>query len=248
MSKQIIEHSSKLISWIREEVKNANAKGVIIGISGGIDSSLVTLLAKKAFPKNSLGVWINYNNINNTKERVDAIVNESNIDFKIFDISKMYDNLVSELEINEVKKTSKIMDDDFWARKNLLPRLRSSILYYYARKNNYLVLSTTNKIEFLLGYFTKHGDIAGDIYPLLNMSKSDVYDMSKTLGMNDLNLNSKASADLWEGQVDESELGISYKEIDMYINGSLKDLVKINYLEKIILKNKHKTKIIAPKF
>ena len=99
---------------------------------------------------------------------------------------------------------------------NLRPRERTQYLYAYAQTNNMLVIGTTNYSEYMLGYFTKWGDMS-DINPLQNLTKGEVYILAKYLEIPESIINTKPSAELWEGQTDEEEMGLSYQEIDAYL-------------------------------
>ena len=214
-----------LLKWIKEKVLEANKNGVIVGISGGIDSAVVAKLAHDAFPLNSVGVTVNLNNFSKEKSFIKEIVQLTKIKFVtltfneiLTDIRKKIDQVTS-LKVNEL------------AIANMKPRMRMMIFYYVASKFNYLVLGTDNKAELYIGYFTKYGDGGVDILPLANLNKSEVKKLAKYLGFaNDL-INQEPSADLWINQTDEKELGINYDVIDKYLNNEKIDQVdkmKIN--------------------
>jgi NAD+ synthase len=97
---------------------------------------------------------------------------------------------------------------------NLMARIRMTVLYYHANRDNRLVCGTSNRSEYMLGYCTKFGDNAADIQPILHLYKSDVYVMAKELGISEPILKKTPSAGLWEGQSDEKEIGLSYDQID----------------------------------
>ena len=103
---------------------------------------------------------------------------------------------------------------------NVMARVRMIMLYYFARKHNALVAGTGNKTEYLLGYFTKHGDIACDVLPIGSLYKTDVYALARELGIPGSILNKKPTAGLWSGQTDEGELGFSYEDIDKALKGN----------------------------
>ncbi|MCF8001306.1 MAG: NAD(+) synthase, partial [Halanaerobiales bacterium] len=147
------EHvETTLIEWLKGQVKNANAEGVVLGLSGGIDSSVTAVLAKKAFPNNTLGVVMPC--YSNKQDKVDAIkiAKQFDIDYKVKDLGPFYDSF-KEI-VNAEEKDSK----NNLASANVKPRLRMTTLYYYSAQNNYLVLGTDNWSELKVGYFTKYGD------------------------------------------------------------------------------------------
>ena len=194
----------KIISWIRKQVKQAKAKGIVMGLSGGIDSSVVATLAKEAVGERRCLALI-LPCLSQIQELKDArlMAGKLGINTKTVDLSKTYDNLIRILP-----KAGRL------AKGNLKPRLRMLTLYYFANKLNYLVCGTGNKSEIMVGYFTKFGDGAADILPIGDLSKKQVRELAKELGIPGYIINKTPSAGLWPGQSDEAELGISYYQLD----------------------------------
>lgn len=225
---------NELIDWIKKEVNKANAKGVVVGISGGIDSAFVAYLAKKAFPNNSLGVLIPIN----SKRQIDLkdgeeLVNQLNIKSLTINLEKEYLNLKEKLDINNNLICG-----------NLQSRLRMLTLYSIAQKNNYLVLGTDNKSEYELGYFTKYGDGGCDLLPIVNLYKSEIFEYAKKLNLPTSIINKKPTAGFWDEQEDEKELGFSYEEYEKYCKNKLKDKKIVEKIEKQIKITNHKRKPI----
>lgn len=229
-----MEYINKIINWIKEQVNITNAKGVIVGISGGIDSALVACLAKKAFPNNSLGVLMP---INKTRKfDLDdglELVKKIEMEYKIIDL---YDEFHSMIDKTKIESNL--------SKGNLQARLRMSTLYAIAQEKQYLVLGTDNKAEYYLGYFTKWGDGACDLLPIVHLYKSEVFDYAKKLGVPDSIINKKPSAGLWDGQTDEDELGFTYNDFENYDKKLLKDENLIKKIENQIRKTNHKRKEI----
>lgn len=222
-----------LTNWIRDYVKSANADGIVIGISGGIDSALASAIAKLAFPNNVLGVIMPIENMGQHYNDALDHVKQFNIDYQTIDLTDEFEFMRKKIAIK-----SKM------AIANIKPRLRMTTLYALAQEKNYLVMGTDNADELLLGYFTKYGDGGVDLLPLANLTKTQVRELSKIIGISDNIINKKPSADLWAGQTDEDEMGITYKEVDDYICGnqvSEKAKNRIEYLNKI---SEHKRKPI----
>lgn len=197
----------QITSWLKQQVKSARAKGLVLGLSGGVDSAVVGILAKKSFPKNTLALLLPCQTP--TQELSDSrlIARQLRLKTKVVDLTSLYQRLKQILP--PAKRT---------ARVNLKPRLRMMVLYYFANKLNYLVVGTGNKSELMVGYFTKYGDGGVDILPLGNLLKNKVYELARTFGVSKRIITKKPSAGLWAGQTDEDELGLSYPELNNILN------------------------------
>ncbi len=207
----------KIGDWIKKHIEAANANGVVLGMSGGVDCSTVAALCSKNGIKVNLILMPYGNDWKNTKNYHDAmeLINKLKLDYHIFDIKPAVDNL----EIKDLENSNQEICN--LAKANIRPRIRMTYLYQYAQINNLLVIGTGNLSERTVGYFTKWGDGANDLNPLGMLTKKEVYILAKHLGVPDSIINKKPSADLWEGQTDEEELGIKYSDIDEYIlNGT----------------------------
>ena len=218
-----------LVSWIKNEVKKANMKGVIVGMSGGVDSSVVATLAKKAFPNNSLGIFLPVGNMGKDFEDAKAVADKIQIKTQLVDLTSAFESM---------KKATFVKDKLSIA--NIKPRLRMSALYAIAQENNYLVLGTDNAAEWILGYFTKYGDGGVDLLPIVHLTKGEVKKMAKDMELPEVIYTKAPSAALWDGQTDEEELGYSYDEIDKYIKGQYINKDIKAKIEKQILLTEHK--------
>ncbi|WP_176718803.1 NAD+ synthase [Caloranaerobacter ferrireducens] len=215
-----------LVNWLRDKVQEAGCKGLVVGLSGGIDSAVVAALAKRAFPENSLGVIMPCHSNSKDEEHARLVAETIGLKTVKVDLSKTFDSLLDELK-----------DDgsNLLAVSNIKPRLRMTILYYFAQKNKYLVAGTGNKSELTIGYFTKYGDSGVDLLPISDFVKFEVKELAKFLGIPEIIINKPPSAGLWENQTDEDEMGFSYKELDSFIlTGEADPKVK----EKIVRMNK----------
>ena len=211
-----------LVSWIKTEIKTAGASGAVIGLSGGIDSSLTSLLCKKAFPDNTLGLIMPCGS--NSQDQDDAEIHAEmfDIEYNIIDLNNIYQEFINTLDEAEenlnlnkkIQNNTEIDKNLKMALANAKPRLRMTTLYYYAALNNYLVVGTDNRSELKLGYFTKFGDGGIDLAPIGNLVKTEVRSLAEELGIDQSIITKAPSAGLWEDQKDEKELGISYEEID----------------------------------
>lgn len=193
-----------IVDFIREYVAEAGVQRVVLGLSGGIDSSLVAALACEAIgSENVLGLML----------PVDAEKDAKNID----DAKLVAETLDMPHEIFDLKDAVAAYDSlnlDKVARGNLAARLRMVTWYARANQENRLVLGTGNKTELMIGYFTKYGDGGTDALPIGDLYKANVWDLSRHLGIPEPIIKKAPSAGLWEGQTDEKEIGISYPELD----------------------------------
>jgi NAD+ synthase len=234
------EKVNQLIEWLRNEVKSAGLNGCIVGISGGIDSAVVTYLIKRAFPENSLGVIMPCKSNSKDKEDAMLVVNGSGIEHMEIDLTKSHETLFSSVQETITNKgewnerTAKLGD------ANLRARLRMSTLYTVANNYGYLVVGTDNAAEWHTGYFTKYGDGGVDLVPLVHFTKGQVREMAKALSVPKEIIEKPPSAGLWEGQTDEDEMGTSYDMIDAYLEGKeIPDRDK-EIIEKLHKRSEHK--------
>jgi len=244
-----------LIAWIRKKVNDAGCEGAVIGLSGGIDSSVTSLLCQKAFPENTLGIIMPC--LSNPEDKVDAIkhAEKFGINYKEIDLGDLYQKFLQiinssdpEINLEEVinnKNLAAAEDNVKLALANMKPRLRMTLLYYYANLNNYLVVGTDNRSELKLGYFTKYGDGGIDIAPLGNLVKLEVRGLAREMKIDQKIITKKPSAGLWNGQNDQDEIGLSYREIDYYIVDGKSDAETAAKIEKIAASNQHKLELPA---
>jgi len=207
MSPADVEH---LVSFIKRSVKNAGAKGAVIGLSGGLDSAVVTKLAVDALgAENVLNVFMPSRVTPHKDYRITTELSDMwGTECRIIDIQPAVDALNYVLQSEE---------QSLMERGNISARCRMVVLYNIARKLDYLVLGTSNQSELMTGYFTKHGDGACDITPLANVYKTQVRQIGKMLGIPEEVLTRPPTAGFWEDQTDEDELGITYDKLDQIL-------------------------------
>ncbi len=228
-----------LVQWIRKIVNDAHAKGVIIGVSGGIDSAVVAILAKKAFPNDTLGLILPCHSKPIDQELGIDLCQKFDIPYQVVDLSNTYDVMMDSFETN-FKNESSINYKN--AKSNTKVRLRMVTLYAYAQSRNYLVIGTDNADEWYIGYFTKHGDGGVDFAPIIHLTKGEVIEAAKFLGVPEPIISRPPTAGLYEGQTDEDEIGVSYAELDKYLKGKTVDENKkqrLLYLHRISEHKRH---------
>ncbi len=208
--------NNSIITFIKNHVEIGNFNGVVLGLSGGIDSSVVAYCAVQALGNKSvLGLLLPDKEITPEKDIDDAlkICKILNLNYKITYINDIKDKFLEVLE----RKDNKL------AKGNLASRIRMCILYYYANILNRLVLGTSNKTEITIGYFTKFGDGGNDLSPIGDLYKTQVKEFAKFLNIPYDIINKKSSARLWENQQTEDEIGLSFEDLDsilMFINNN----------------------------
>lgn len=198
------EETKRICSFIQGYVDEAKAKGIVLGFSGGLDSAVVAFLSKKAIGNNNVYCYyLPYT------EKADIGKRDENI-------SLAHNYLTSKINIKDSVDAiaSTIVVPNKLTIGNIKARVRMTILYAIAQRKGCLVAGTTNRSEWMTGYFTKFGDGGCDIEPILHLYKTEVFELAKHLGIPKEIISKPPSADLWKGQTDEKELGITYKELD----------------------------------
>lgn len=222
-----------LLYFIREEFYKAGFKKAVIGISGGVDSALSAFLGVLALGKeNVIGISMPYRTSSEaSKEDARLVANTLGIEFHEIDITPFIDAYYENLP-----------NADRIRRGNKMARERMSILYDFAHWKKAMVLGTSNKSENLIGYFTRWGDGAEDIDPLGDLYKTQVWEMAEFVGVPERVVKKAPSADLWPGQTDKSELGLTYHILDQILLGYADlrlredELIEAGYDEKLVKK------------
>ncbi len=204
--------ADRLVGWVREQVLSAGCKGVVLGMSGGLDSSVAAVLCQRAFPEDMLGVIMPCYSCGEDAEHARAVASRFSIPIKVVALDTVLDALLEVLAGDEVEPALGRM-----AESNLKVRLRMVPLYYFANRFRYTVVGSSNRCELAVGYFTKHGDGGVDIIPLGNLVKEQVRELARFLDIPQPIIDKPPSAGLWPGQTDEDEMGISYEELDRYL-------------------------------
>jgi NAD+ synthase len=227
---------TELVAWLRDQLRTTRARGVVVGLSGGIDSAVVIALAAEALgPERCLGLILPIDS-----QELDVRLGAESaaacgVEAVTLDLSDDFQRLLARLAQHRERAarlgggtadvagaaSGQSPDNgsaaDAMARSNLKPRMRMLALYYYANLLGYLVLGTSNRAERTVGYFTKFGDGAADALPLADLTKAEVRALAVELGVPDEIVQRPPSAGLWPGQTDEEELGITYDQLDRFL-------------------------------
>jgi len=197
--------------FIKTYVNNSGCKGVIVGLSGGVDSAITALLCKNALGKKNVRcVFLP----DETTPKLD--IKHQELVVKKFDLiceKKDITHLVKQIDKNCISKPDK------YVLANVKARLRMILLFEYANMTKSLVCGTSNKSEILVGYFTKYGDGGADIMPLGDLYKTQVWELARFLKIPEEIITKPPTAGLWKDQSDEKELRLSYNKLDKILAG-----------------------------
>jgi len=198
------ELGNKIKTGLIQKCDEYNKNGLIFGLSGGIDSGVIAYLCSDSIKEKTLALIMPDSKISPKDETEDAIkiVDRLEINYKLIDINSIHKEYYNVLEPNDL------------ALGNLRARIRKNLLYYYANSKNLLVLGSSDKSEFNIGYFTKFGDGAADLLPIVSLYKTQVRELAKNIGVPNNIITKKSSPNLWPNHIAESEIGATYEEID----------------------------------
>ncbi len=218
-----------IVKKIKQFYQANNFQKAIIGLSGGIDSAVTAALLVKALGSDQvLAAYLPNNNMNDLVD-VKAVVKLLGIRLEIFDLAPVTIPLIKAIDSN-----------DRLVRGNLIARVRMTYLYALANKYHGFVCGTTDRSEYQLGYFTKFGDGAADLEPIVGLYKSEVYQFGRDLKLPPTILTKAPSAGLWPGQTDEEELGVSYNEVEKHLKGQIITVKSKKIIEDRIKGSEHK--------
>ena len=208
------ETQKRICRFIKEYVENAEAKGIVLGLSGGIDSGTIAALSSLAIGgENVLGLMLPEQENLNQKDIDDAkfVAEQFHLRTQVCDISDALNGIYGAIPVFD--------QTDRLCKGNIKARTRMICLYYYANKQNRIVCGSSDKSETMMGYFTKWGDAAADIAPIIDLYKTQVRKLAIHMGIpQELALKPSTPA-LWPNQLAESELGIKYETLDLILYG-----------------------------
>ena len=197
--------------FLQEYLEQSHCKGYVLGLSGGVDSSLVAAIARKAVGKDKLHCYaIDIDSNKADVEDAKKVAEELDVNLVVINLSDTYHSYLKSLKGEEFVRLTK---------SNLKVRMRMVALFAYAQEHSSLVLGTDNMDERYVGYFTKYGDGAADLLPIVYLTKGEVREAAKLYGLSSVLAERVPSAGLFEGQTDETEMGISYKDLDAFLLG-----------------------------
>lgn len=232
------EYESR-VAFIRELVKNSGVSGIVFGNSGGKDSALVGILCKAAC-ENTVGIIMPCASKRNFSLDADdgrALADQYGIETRIVDLTP-----VREAEMAELSKVTSLNDA---AVTNIAPRLRMTTLYAIAASENRLVAGTGNRSEAYMGYFTKWGDGAHDFNPISDLTVTEIFEFLEYLNAPRCIIDKAPSAGLFDGQTDETEMGVTYKAIDTFLLTGQAETRDLAVIERFHQRSEHKRRPIA---
>ncbi|MDR0509010.1 MAG: NAD+ synthase [Candidatus Methanoplasma sp.] len=206
------EDIDAIVHFIRVVVKETGSKGLVIGASGGLDSAVTTKLCADAIgAENVLNVFMP----SAVTPPGDHVLTKDmsklwGTRYKVIDVQPAIDMFIGMFSSSAAALLEK---------GNASARCRMMVLYNRAKKLNYLVAGTMNKSEYMMGYFTKFGDGAADLFPIIGLYKTQVWQMAEMIGVPKEVIEKVPTAGLWDGQTDEEEMGITYHDLDIVLNG-----------------------------
>ena len=221
-----MKSSQEITEWLRQRATAAGVRGLLVGLSGGIDSAVVVRLCQMAMPQQVLGVMMPAHSDPQDETDARLVADHFGVPVVRVDLEKPYEQLIDTLrgamrEVPAELAAGGPPSGDIKARvpvANVKPRMRMATLYFIANSLNYLVVGTGNRSELTIGYFTKYGDGGVDVLPIGSLLKSEVRKLAKELGVPQPIIDKAPSAGLWMGQTDEEEMGFAYADLERYLN------------------------------
>lgn len=208
---ELKEYLTEIEKFLQDYLEKSYCKSYVLGLSGGVDSSLVAAIARKAVGKDKLYCYAididsNKADIEDAKE----VAMQLDLNLEVISLSKTYHRYLKDLKGKDFIRLTK---------SNLKVRMRMVALFAYAQEHSGLVLGTDNMDERYVGYFTKYGDGAADVLPIVHLTKAEVREAAEIYGVSKALALRVPSAGLFEGQTDEGEMGVSYADLDAFLLG-----------------------------
>jgi len=245
---QLKDGTEKTIEkFLSEKLRKVGAKGFVLGVSGGVDSAVVLRLAARAVGKDKVLALL--------MPEKDSPKDDFDNSVKLCKLEGVRYKLIDITEPLEAFKTAVKEEIERKSLANIKARCRMVVLYHYANNEGRLVLGTSNKSETLVGYFTKYGDGAADLEPIMDLYKTEVWELARKMKLPKKIVEKTPSAGLWKGQTDEGEMGITYRRLDAILYGieqglALKEIAvraettvkEVMKVERMVRSSSHKRK------
>ncbi len=209
-----VETTRRATRFVKEHVESSGSEGVVIGLSGGVDSNTIAALLSRAIGGDKvLGLILPEEETHNQKDIEDAkrVAEQFGLRIQLCDITAVLRSCYESIPIFD--------PSDRVCKGNVKARTRMLFLYYYANKIGRMVCGSSDKSETMMGYFTKWGDGAADIYPMIDLYKTQVRQLATHLGLSEDLARKAATPALWPNQLAEAELGIQYETLDLILYG-----------------------------
>jgi NAD+ synthase len=235
-----------MAGWLRQQVHAAGARGIVVGLSGGVDSAVVARVAQMAVPDGVMTVIMPAHSDPQDAEDARLVADAFKLPVMTVDLSSPYDALLGEVPhaLGPGPSGGPPPSDaaNRLALANLKPRLRMTTLYFVANRLNDLVAGTGNRSEIAIGYYTKYGDGGVDVLPLGSLVKSQVRSLARELGVPARVIDKAPSAGLWLGQTDEGEMGFTYAQLEEYLQSGPESLAPalVLRIERLVRASEHK--------
>ena len=208
---ELKQYLLEIEEFLKKYLEESHCKAYVLGLSGGVDSSLVAAIARKAVGKDKLFCYaLDIDSNPADVEDAKKVADELDLNLEVINLSKTYHSYLDDLHGEEFIRLTK---------SNLKVRMRMVALFAFAQEKAGLVLGTDNMDERYVGYFTKYGDGAADVLPIVYLTKKEVREAAELYGLSSLLANRVPSAGLFEGQTDETEMGVKYEDLDNYLLG-----------------------------
>jgi NAD+ synthase len=228
----LTEVETRVTRFIREYVEKAGASGIVLGLSGGVDSSTIAALSSRAMGGHRvLGLLLPEEETLNQRDMDDAmlVAKRFGLETQVCDITMVLEGFYETIPIFD--------PSDRLCKGNIKARSRMTVLYYYANKLNRIVCGSSDKSETMMGYFTKWGDVAADISPIMDLYKTQVRRLAEHLGVPRELALKPATPALWPNQLAEGELGLKYETLDLILFGLERFMSTEDIAEKLRLDN-----------
>lgn len=239
-----ILEKKKILNFIKNTLSNTGIKNVVLGISGGIDSTVVFYLLKECLPPENIFIAHLYYKESHFS-KIEKILNDFKIpssNISLFSIEQIVEKFTNSLKFKNNNK-----DVDKLRIGNICARIRMTILYDLSKKYTGLVCGTENRSEYLLGYYTRFGDQAADMELIQHLYKTQIIQLAKHLNISEQIITQKPTAGLWTGQTDEGEFGFTYQEADQVLELYFEQKKTLEEIIKMGLKNAKKILDFAKK-